>query len=160
MIKGIVIVAITGMALGLAVFIARNRVQPPVAKCVSVSVDGYTNFGRARFAWAVITNRGPAAVRVWGWASFQGPLPAKWDVKHEPTEHTRLLAPGSSLRKLIAAPANGLPWRAEFQISRDSWYVGCMQRLRGPRLQWAEVVTGIGEPEVRVEVVHSASRSD
>ena len=121
---------------------------------MSVFIDGYTNFGDARFAGAVITNHSSSAVRVWGWASFQGPLPARFDAKHEPSEHGRLLAGGSSFRVFIPAPTNGIPWCAEFEVSHDSRYVRLIQRLRGPRFDWFKNLAGIDtEPEISAEVV-------
>ena len=143
-----------------AVVLLRLHSRPPVGKSLSIFIDGYTNYRGARLAGAVLTNQGPSAVRVWAWASFEGPLPATFNSKHEPSEHARLLPSGSSLRVLIPAPTNGTPWCAEFEVSPDSWYIRLIQGWRSSRYEWIKSLTGISEPEVSVEVIHTASRTD
>ena len=159
--RRLTIILVLGIASIAAILLHEFQVQPPVTKSVSVFIDGYTNFGDARFAGAVITNHSSSAVRVWGWASFQGPLPSRFDAKHEPSEHGRLLAGGSSFRVLIPAPTNGTPWCAEFEVSHDSAYVRLIQRLRGGRFDWIKSLAGINtEPEIRAEVVVTERRTN
>lgn len=149
-----------GIALVATILLHEFQPQPSVTKSVSVFIDGYTNLGDARFAGAVITNRSSSAVRVWAWASFQGPFPSRFDAKHEPSEHGRLLASGSSFRVLIPAPTNGTPWCAEFEVSHDCRYVRLIHRLRGPRFDLVKCLAGINEPTISAEVVHTECRTD